>query len=79
MKNTKFLYALELDIGHEAGEKHYWVIHTEEVFDGQGGRHLCVYDDKEQAEEECKHRDHDARVAVFKRVVPKKRKKRVKK
>lgn len=68
--DTRFLYAVELDVTNEARAQgfrvpkgSYWVIHTEE--DDQGVAQLCVYNDPKVAKEAAKGRDHSARVVKF--------------
>ena len=55
---TKVLYAVELDVGVEAGQQDYWVIHSEDYS-------LCVYATKKEAKEAARGRDHKAQIVRF--------------
>jgi hypothetical protein len=67
VNNTKFLYAVELDITNEAiaqGKRldknhEYWVVHCE------ADNALCVYETAKEARESAKGRDHKSRVVKF--------------
>jgi hypothetical protein len=65
LRNTKTLWAVELNISYEAGKPDYWVIYSEA--DDLGLYSLCVYETKKEAVEAAKGRDHASRVVKFTR------------